>query len=312
LGSRLHELTVVALLLALTACATPPRPRETGQLVFWRIARSDGAGGIAHLLGSLHVAKGELALDPAIAAARDAADEIVLEVAPEELGSPLVAALILERGRLPEGQTFRELVAPDTFAAVERRFAKRGLALETWLPWEPWVVSLVLANDQLEREGFTREAGVERALAAGAAAAHKPTRGLETTREQIERLDALPLATQELLLRDAVLGEKRASPVDTLEAAWRRGDLRVLAREIFATPTGPAASAYFEAVYFARNHAFADDIAKLVDKGGRWFVAIGTGHVVGDQAIPQLLAERGYRVERIAKTPRAKRHAHEE
>ena len=39
----------------------------------------------------------------------------------------------------------------------------------------------------------------------------------------------MPLATQELLLRDAVMPAKGA-PVDTLALAWERGDLAALAR----------------------------------------------------------------------------------
>ena len=304
---RLLALTLA--LFALSACASAPRPRETGQLVFWRIARADGAGGSAHLLGSMHVAKDELALDPAIGAAFEAADELVLEVSPSELASPLVTNLIIDLGQLPEGQSFRELIAPEVFAAVERRFRERKLPLENWLGWEPWVVTLALASDQLEAEGFTREAGVERALAADAIAAQKPARGLETTEGQIARFDAMPLATQELLLRDAVMGDSKASPVDTLGLAWLRGDLDAMARAIFAAPTGPDAAPYFEAIYHERNRAFASGIAKLVDGGGRWFVAIGAGHMVGETAVPALLAARGYQVERIPKTPRAPRRS---
>ena len=297
-------------LLALSACATTPRPRETGELVFWRIARADGAGGSAHLLGTLHIGKEEHALDPAIASALDAADELVLEVAPEELGSPLVTNLIIELGQLPRGQTFRELIAPEVFAAVEQRLRERKIPLDRWLGWEPWVVTLALASDLLESEGFSREVGVERSLAADAIAAQKPARGLETTAEQIARFDAMPLATQELLLRDAVFPTK-SEPIDTLALAWERGDLAALARAIFASPTGPHAPPYFEAIYHERNRDFAADIAQLVDAGGHWFVALGAGHMVGETAIPQLLAARGYRVERIPKTPRAQRKAKE-
>jgi len=302
--------TLLALALALSACATTPRPRETGELVFWRIARADGAGGSAHLLGTLHVGKQELALDPAIASALAAADELVLEVAPEELGSPLVTNLIIDLGQLPEGKTFRELISPEVFSAVEKRFRERKIPLDRWLGWEPWVVTLALASDQLEAEGFSREVGVERSLAADAIAAQKPARGLETTAEQIARFDAMPLATQELLLRDAVFPAP-GSPVDTLALAWQRGDLASLARAVFASPTGPDAAPYFESIYHARNRDFAADIAKLVDAGGRWFVALGAGHMVGETAIPQLLAALGYRVERIPKTPRARRSAKE-
>ena len=307
---RLARLAFTLLLAAawLGACASPPaHSRDTGMLVFWRIERANGTGGSAHLLGSMHLAKDALALDPAIGAAMAAADEIVLEVAPAELTSEAVVLVIAERGRLPAGETFRDFVSADTARAVDAVLQKRGLRVADWEAWEPWVVTFMLASDQLASEGFSREAGVESALIGEASQARKPTRGLETVREQFERLDALPLATQELMLRGVVTDAQNASSIDALGDAWERGDLDALAREVFASPSGPGAAEFFEAIYFARNRAFAADIARLIDGGGRWFVAIGAGHMVGDQGIPQLLAARGYRVERVAKTASAPR-----
>ena len=300
---RSFLLLVSALALSVSACATTPPPRETGLLVFWRITRADGAGGSAHLLGSMHVAKQALALDPAIEHALQSSDEVALEVAPDELKPDALIELMLSLGRLPAGQSLAQLVSADTLKRVEKRVAGDEVPLSIWLRWEPWVVTLLIANDQLASEGFSRESGVEPLVSAGAASAQKPLRGLETMREQVARFDSLPLATQELLLRDALIGGRRASSVDTLEAAWRGGDLATLAREVFASPRGEAAAPYFEAIYFARNRSFADAIANLVDAGGRWFVAIGAGHMVDEQAIPQLLEARGYHVERVPKTP---------
>jgi uncharacterized protein YbaP (TraB family) len=163
----------------------------------------------------------------------------------------------------------------------------------------------MVANDQLASAGFSTEAGVEPRVGARAAGAQKPTRGLESAREQIERFAKLPLATQELLLRDALDDRGRRRSEDALEDAWRRGDLAAFAEEVFASPRGKAAAPFFESIYFERNRDFADDVARLVDGGGRWFVAIGAGHMVGAQGIPQLLLARGYLVERVAKTPSA-------
>jgi hypothetical protein len=296
---RLLTLLVAASLAGCAMLSAPPAPQL---LPFWRISREDGVGGSAHLLGSMHVAKSALALDPAIESALAEADEIALEVAPSELEPGKLLELVVALGQLPPGQSLAQLVSARTMRRLARRVAASGTPLAVWERWEPWLVSLMLANDELEGAGFSVESGIEPVVGATATRAGKPTRGLETAREQIERFDALPLETQELLLSDS-LDPRRSRSEDSLEAAWRNGDLGALAREIFESPKGPAAAPYFESIYFARNRSFADDIAQLVDTGGRWFVAIGAGHMVGADGIPQLLAARGYRVERIAKTP---------
>jgi len=302
---RALSLLLLGISAQLAACATTPRAREPELLVFWRISRADNAGGSAHLLGSMHVARQALALDPAIEAALAEADAIAFEVAPAELAPKAMLELVVSLGQLPAGQSLAQLVSADTMRRLEKRVASSKVPLAIWAQWEPWLVTMMLANDQLAAAGFSAEAGVEPQLGARAAHAQKPTRGLETAREQIERFDTLPLATQELLLRDALAGKKWWRSNDTLESAWQRGDLESLARQIFASPRGEGAAAFFEAIYFARNRDFAEDVARLIDAGGRWFVALGTGHMVGDEGIPQLLAARGYRVERVPKTPSA-------
>jgi hypothetical protein len=301
-SKRALSLLLVLLAVPLAACATRPAARAPEQLVFWHIARADGAGGSAHLLGSMHVAREALPLDPAVEHALAEADEIALEVAPEELHSKELLELVFSLGQLPEHQSLAQLVGRRTLRRLERRVAPSGVPFATWLRWEPWLVTLMLANDQLATAGFRAEAGIEPLVGARAEAQRKRVRGLETAREQIERFDGLPLATQELLLRDALRGRTSRRSEDELESAWRRGDLEVLAREVFATPKGRDAAPFFESIYFARNRDFADDIARLVDAGGRWFVTLGAGHVVGKQGIPALLAARGYLVERVAKT----------
>ena len=48
-----------------------------------------------------------------------------------------------------------------------------------------------------------------------------------------------------------------------------------------------------------RNADMAAQIDRLVRKGGVFFVGVGLLHLLGDNGLPQLLAQRGYLIERV-------------
>jgi uncharacterized protein YbaP (TraB family) len=77
--------------------------------------------------------------------------------------------------------------------------------------------------------------------------------------------------------------------------AWARGDLDTL-RRLFDPP---GARATLDRVAGARNLAIASRIDELHRGGQRVFAAAGILHMVGDTALQKLLAERGFKIERV-------------
>lgn len=287
------------------ACATaPPAPVETGELFLWEVARPDGGGGVAHLLGSVHLSEREMSFDPAVDHALAAADTLVLEIAPEDMDPADLAYLSVEKGHFPGGRTLDEVIDPETWLALEERVAEFGLPIEIFLPMEPWFALLTLQMVALQREGYDVDKGVETKLAEDAQEHGKPTQGLETPEQQLEVFDSLPLALQERQLRE-FLEQSGAEGGDlaVLLEAWRKGDAARLEQELFGElDSDPSLAPYYELFYFDRNDRMARGIAERVDSGGRWFVAVGAGHVVGARGIPSLLTQHGYRVRRVPKT----------
>ena len=295
-----------AALLALACASGPPPAVETGQLFLWEVARADGRGGVAHLLGSVHLSDDAIAFDPAVERALDSAETLVLEVAPEELEPDRMAQLTVATGYFADGRTLRGVLAEETWERFEERIEREGLAPEDFLHMEPWLAGMTLQLVALQRQGFDADQGVDLALARSAGLSGKPIAGLETADAQIAALDGLPLPTQELMLRDAL--EDEGDPEAGLPAlldAWRKGDAAHLEAAVFAgLGTDPALDPLFEALYFERNRRMARGIAEIVDRGGLAFVVVGAGHVVGEQGVPALLAADGYAVRRLPKTRR--------
>ena len=308
---RARLLLGIASLAALaTACASvPPPPVETGQLFLWEVERSDGRGGVAHVLGSVHMAEDPLAFDPAVDRALAEAEALVLEIDPEQLEPAEMTRLVAQMGLFTDGRTLDQVVRPETWAALSRYLAERKLPASMFRTMEPWFALVTLQVTALEGEGFDTGQGVEMTLARVAEESGKPMLGLETAAEQFDAFDALPLEVQERMLLDFLLGsegdagERGAEAVSLLIDAWHKGDAARIEAEVFAElGRDPSMEPYFERFYFERNRDMARDIAELVDGGGRWFVAVGAAHVVGAQGIPSLLSQRGYAVRRVPKT----------
>lgn len=309
---RLDRLLLGFLALLAVSCATaPPPPIETGQLFLWEVERADGEGGVAHLLGTVHLSQESLHFDPAVERALAEAETLVLELDPSELDPARMDQLSAEMGLFQDGRTLDEVVQPETWAALSRHAAQAGVPIEALRPFEPWYALLTLQMLALAGEGFAPEQGVETGLVAQAQGLDKPTVGLETAADQLATFDRLPLDFQERMLREfleegdpnAAGGSTRS--VTVLIDAWKKGDTVRMESEIFAPlAQDPTLAPYYEGMYFRRNHEMALQIGAFVDTGGRWFVAVGAAHMVGAQGIPSLLSDQGYRVDRIPKTPK--------
>jgi uncharacterized protein YbaP (TraB family) len=279
---------------------------ETGQLFLWEVARSDGSGGRAHVMGSVHLSDDEIAFDPAVEQALSSAQTLVLEVAPEELDPALMSELTAKAGFFEDGRTLEGVLSPETWQLLKERLERDRLALDLFVEMEPWLVGITLQLVALEMRGFDPDRGVDMALARSAEAAGKSIVGLETAAAQIAALDTLPIATQELMLRSVLEHDGDGDEgMPLLLDAWRKGDATRIEAEVFAgLDEHPDLVPFFEAIYFERNRRMASGIARIVDGGGQIFVAVGAAHVVGERGVPALLAARGYAVRRLPKTPK--------
>ena len=284
-----------------------PAPVETGQLFLWEVERGDGTGGVAHLLGSVHMAEDPLAFDPAVESALSDAQALVLEVDPAQLEPAEMAQLTVELGYFTDGRTLDQVLGPELWQALSERAATLGLPAAMFRPMEPWLATMTLQTLAIQREGFDPEQGVETTLTRVATEEGKPTLGLETAESQVALLDSLPFELQERMLSEFLSvspdDDESDEQLSLLIEAWRKGDTDLVEAAVFSElEQDPALAPFYESMYFDRNRDMAQGIAKLVDEGGRWFVAVGAAHVVGGQGIPSLLAERGYTVRRLPKT----------
>lgn len=267
--------------------------RDRGFL--WRISRD---GRSSWLFGTLHVAK--FAWDFPGAATRDAlanSDTMALEI---DLLDPAMqqrmARSLAEQPRTP---------LP---AALQARLAQRAQAeclpaqaLETFAPEMQVAVLSTLSG---RRDGLDPAYGIDSMLAGWGRAAKMDVVSLESPELQLKTLQMeSPAQTIEFVQSalDQLDTELARSTLRRLAGIWSDGDLPELLRyEAWCDCIKTAADrAAMVRMVDDRNPALADAIAELHAVGRRVFAAVGSLHMIGPNGLPTLMAQRGYRVERI-------------
>jgi uncharacterized protein YbaP (TraB family) len=285
----------LAALLSLLAAlgGMPAEARERS--ILWAV---EGQQNTVYLLGSIHVLRpGDGGLPEAAQRAYEDAEQLVMEI---DLDDPAQADPVAMAGKmqaaalLPEGQTLRGILGAD-YETIRTRVEPLGLDLASLDRYAPWFVATLVLQLELARRGFMPELGIEQQLAGRAVEDGKPIHGLETAEDQFAILAALSLPEQKrFLLMTLQESAQLEQEVDRLIAAWRSGDGtlldQLLSEEFAAFPElyGPLTQ--------ARNRAWVEQLAGLLDDRDDYLVVVGALHLVGRESVVELLRRRGFPV----------------
>lgn len=291
---RSLRLAVLALLLALPACAKePPRP------LLWQACDADNC---IYLLGSFHLLTADdYPLAPVVEQAFGQAARLVFEVAPEALADPSLAAEMQRLARRDDGSRLQDSLPPELWARLADYAAKHGLPLEALQGQQAWAVSMSISLMEMQRYGLQANFGLDRHFMQRAAAAGKPTAGLETVREQLQVFAAMSAEEQQQALQEMLDKlEDFEADVRELHRLWRSGD----AEGLSARMLGELAEKYpalYARVQTDRNRAWMPALQRLLDdeQVAQALVIVGSMHLLGEEGLLAMLRQAGYRVERL-------------
>lgn len=287
----MRRLVICALVWASLDAASA---QETGRHFLWRV-ESPGAPP-TYLLGSLHVLTPDhYPLSLSIEEAFRASTVLVQEVDAEVLNDPATLREIAGRAMLSDGRTLDQLIAPDLYQKLTARADAAGIPVEVLRRMKPWMASLMLTLPALQAAGFDAAHGVDRHFFERAKAAGYERRALETVAFQFERLDGMPLPTQEALLRSTLDDlDAQLADIRSIAEAWRRGDTVTLEKVLLATIR--SSPDLYERLLVERNRAWVSAVERCLEQRTRCFVVVGAAHLVGPDSLVVLLKQKGYTV----------------
>ena len=202
---------------------------------------------------------------------------------------------------MTDGTTLADLMGEELFAEAQEAAAIIDIPLDMLTQSEPWLAAMTVELMMLYRIGFNPMLGVEMTMVNRATADGKPVEGLETVDEQLAFLDGLPLEAQrEMLLQtleeSAAIGES----VDDMIDAWHRGDTAALEEQLLSSIE--AQPELHDALLVSRNQRWTATITEWLDDERDYLVVVGALHLVGDDGVPALLADKGIGIHQLSES----------
>jgi uncharacterized protein YbaP (TraB family) len=292
-GGRLAAISAVAA----TACsAAPAAEPKAASPAMWKVADEDTT---IYLFGTIHLLPpGTKWRSPAFDKAAAGSDTLVVETVIDE-ANPAATAGELFKLALAEGlPPLAERVNPDKRGALNGAIAKSGLPAQFYDKLETWAAGFLLLSVQFKDLGLDSASGVESTLKKQFTASGKAVDQLETNAEQLGYFDRLSEASQRKFL-EGVIDDPQAmkKQFGGMLAAWSRGDVQAIADSFNSEMRDEPEM--MDVLLARRNANWARWVQARLDKPGTVLVAVGAGHLAGDQSVLSLLKKQGVKVTRV-------------
>jgi uncharacterized protein YbaP (TraB family) len=181
-----------------------------------------------------------------------------------------------------------------TLAQLETEAGKLGLPMEALNQMQPWLASVTLPVMQMMNAGFDLAAGAEAMLEPRLE--YLPRKSFETAEQQLRFFADMDQMTQIDMLKLTLDGMEEGTELMTRMAqSWATGNVDMLEEEVVAETKRTAPDMY-ATIFTQRNAAWTERLDQEMKGSGVDFVAVGTGHLLGPDSVPVMMAAKGYDV----------------
>ncbi len=249
------------------------------------------------LFGTFHLLDGRPWFNDEVKQAFDQSGELVLEaILPENPAD--IQPLILRYAVDPQGRKLSDRLSPEQNRALGQALSTLGAPAAAFDPLEPWFVSMTLAGVAGQKMGIHAEHGPETVLSKAARERGIEVAELEGLEWQIQLFDNMPEEQQIAQLRQALDNlESLPGMLAPMLEAWSTGDVDGLHR-IVETQSGEDPELH-RLLFTERNRNWAGWVQERLERPGIVFLAVGAGHLTGNDSVQAVLAARGINSERV-------------
>ncbi len=262
----------------------------------WAVKDSDTT---LHIYGTIHILKPELQWQtPGMLSDFDKASHIIFELAPNQLTAQVMQPILFSKGRFGPDDSLANYLDAETYATLTQKLSSAGVPPESVAQMKPWFAGIMLAQVAYAQQGFTGDIGVEKILTKRATYNEQQLEGLESAAQQIDYFASMPMDQQVSFLKISVEDfDKSGEQINDMLGAWIIGDIGKLAS--LMNESMQDLPEVYDQLITQRNINWIKQIKVMMQSPGIFFMAVGAGHLPGDDGVINLLKQAGYEVYRI-------------
>ena len=282
-------------LATVAATGTPVAARSTGPAL-WEVSDKDTK---VYLFGTIHLLpQNSRWRTPKFEEALNSSQSLVLETLIDSANPQQLAGVMASMGFSSGLPPIANRVDPAKRALLEAAIVKTKLPRPVFDKMETWAAAFTLLGVQFQTLGVEGDQGVEAVLRRSFAASGKPVGQLETNQEQLSFFDRLPESAQRQLLEGSIENpEQMRTKFNEMLSAWLAGNVNSIGKtfneDLQSSPELKAA------LLTRRNWNWSQWIERRMAQPGTVMVAVGAGHLAGDESVQRYLQHKGYKVKRL-------------
>ncbi|MBD1390399.1 TraB/GumN family protein [Neiella sp. HB171785] len=263
-----------------------------------------------YLLGSIHAGREDFyPLAPHIQQAFQDADELLLELTPDQMTPQHLQAAMMKYGVLGSPKPLQERMSAPTYEQIKAVIADVGLPAHQLIFMRDWAILIQLTVATVQQMGLAADQGVDQHFSALALKSGKPMRGLETLEQQFELLASMDELGAELLYKDFANELQYAKNwLQAVEAAWRNGDGKRLNALYTEYDQRQQQAEFMSRLNRDRNKNWRDQLI-LLPPGKTYMMVVGDMHIHADDSVLDFLKQSEFKIQPIYHVPAMERTA---
>ncbi len=280
--------------LLIIANLFPAGVKSQDKSLLWEIS-GNGLKQSSYLFGTIHIIKkSDFFINDIVKEKLKSSNMLVTEI---NLNIPFSKQLELAKKMfLPDGKTLENYMSKEDYSLLQTymldSLKMKKSKVKKYMRLKPFFLSSVISSQQLgdiksyekEFQKLAKKYNLENA-------------GLETIDYQMSVVESSSIEDQvKSLLKDIKSQDKNAGGLDELTKAYKEQDIDKL-YSLISSESGDMEN-FMENFLFTRNKNWVPVIENLI-KSNSAFIAVGAGHLGGENGLISLLKKDGYKITAI-------------